>query len=337
MVGAHLLYDLAKAGKKGRALKRPGSSTASVEKTFGYYHSDPQALFSLIEWVEGDVTDIYSLLDAMEGATDVYHSAAMISFNSQDHVLMEKINIEGTANIVNAALEKGIRKLCHVSSVAAIGRPEHPQTITEKLIWKNSPGNSRYSISKYGAEREVWRGAEEGLNVVIVNPGIIIGPGNWLTGSTTMFNVAYKGLKYFTEGVCGFVDVRDVTKAMVQLMESDITYERFILTSENLRYRDFLSLIHTELGRPAPSVKATKLMTGIAWRAEKLRSAFIGGKPLITKETVTAAHEENYFSNEKIKQMLGFSFIPIEISVKDTSKIFIKEIQEKALRLPTTA
>ena len=329
LVGAHLLYDLAKAGKKVRALKRASSSITSVEKTFAYYSNDPKSLLDRIEWVDGDVIDIYSLLDAMEGVTDVYHSAAMISFNSQDHVMMEKINIEGTANVVNAALEKGIRKLCHVSSVAAIGRPEHPQVITEKLVWKNSPGNSRYSISKYGAEREVWRGAEEGLDVVIVNPGIIIGPGNWLTGSTTMFNVAYKGLKYFTEGVCGFVDVRDVTKAMMMLMESDITYERFILTSENLKYRDFLSMIHEELGKPAPSIKANKLMTGIAWRAEKLRSLFTGSKPLITKETVTAAHEENFFSNEKIVKQLGFAFIPVKESIKDTGRHFIAEKKRK--------
>jgi dihydroflavonol-4-reductase len=327
LVGAHLLYDLAKAGKRVRALKRASSSTAAVEKTFAYYHSSPQELLKQVEWVEGDVTDIYSVLDAMEGVTDVYHSAAVISFNAQEHRMMEKINIDGTANMVNAALEKGIRKFCHVSSIAAIGRPEHPQIITEKLVWKNSPGNSRYSISKYGAEREVWRGSEEGLKAVVVNPGIIIGPGNWITGSTTMFNVAYKGLKFFTEGASGFVDVRDVTKAMVQLMESDIVNERFILTSENLKYRDFLALLHTELGKPAPAVKANKLMTGIAWRAEKLRSAFTGATPLITKETVAAAHEENYFSNEKIKQALGFSFIPVEQSVKETCKYFIREIQ----------
>lgn len=328
LVGAHLLYDLAKTGKKVRALKRASSSITNVEKTFGYYHNHPHELLKLVEWVEGDVTDVYSLLEAMEDVTDVYHSAAMISFDPRDHAMMEKINIEGTANMVNAALDKNIRKFCHVSSVAAIGRPEHPQTITEKLVWKNSPGNSRYSISKYGAEREVWRGAEEGLNTVIVNPGIIIGPGNWITGSTAMFNVAYKGLKYFTEGVCGFVDVRDVTKAMIQLMESDITSERFILTSENLSYRNFLSLLHAEMRRPAPSVKAGKFMTGIAWRAEKLRSVFTGAKPLITRETVTAAHEESYFSNEKIRKMLSFDFIPVERSLKDTSHHYIKEIAQ---------
>lgn len=329
LVGSHLLYDLAKAGKKVRALKRPGSSTANVEETFGYYCNDPQSLLKQIEWVEGDVTDIYSLLDALEGITDVYHCAAMISFHPKDHAAMEKVNIEGTANMVNAALEKNIRKLCHVSSVAAIGRPEHPQVITEKLVWKNSPSNSRYSISKYGAEREVWRGAEEGLNIVIVNPGIIIGPANRETGSANMFHAAHKGLKFYTEGICGFVDVRDVTKAMVQLMESNIISERFILTSENLNYRHFLGLLHTGLGKPAPSIKAGKLVTGLAWRAEKLRSLFTGSKPLITKETVTAAHEESIFSNEKIKKMLGFDFIPVAHSIKETSQYFIREVREK--------
>lgn len=325
MVGSHLLHDLAKAGRKVRALKRAKSSLAGVEKVFGYYSENAKELLQRIEWIEGDVTDIYSLLDAMEGVTEVYHSAALISFVPKDHGMMEKINIEGTANVVNAALEKNIRKLCHVSSIAAIGRPEHTAEINETHVWKSSPGNSIYSISKYGAEREVWRGAEEGLNVVIVNPGIIIGPGNWGVGSTAIFPAAYKGVKFYTDGTCGFVDVRDVSKAMVQLMDSDIRNERFILASGNLTYREFFNLIHSELGRPKPSVKANKLLTSAAWRAEKLRSMITGKAPLLTKETADAAHQHNLFSNKKIREKIGFDFIPVERSVKETAKLFLRD------------
>lgn len=329
LVGSHLLYDLAKAGKKVRALKRAGRSITDVEKVFRFYSADSDTLLKQIEWVEGDVTDIYSLLDAMEGVADVYHAAAVISFWKSEHVLMEKVNVEGTANVVNAALEKNIRKLCHVSSIAAIGRPEHPAKITEKLVWKSSPQNSIYAITKYGAEREVWRGSEEGLDVVIVNPGIIIGPGSWNTGSTTIFPVAYKGIKFYTEGVCGFVDVRDVSRAMIQLMESDIKNERFILTSENINFRDFFNLIHDVLQRPKPVIKAGKLMTGFAWRAEKIRSMITGRKPVITKETAIASHQQNYFSNKKIREKLGFEFIPVKQSVEETAKLFLQDIAKK--------
>lgn len=329
LVGSHLLFDLAKAGKKVRALKRAGRSISDVEKVFRFYSDDADKLLKQVEWVDGDVTDIYSLLDAMEGVTEVYHAAALISFWKKDHALMEKVNVEGTANVVNAALEKNIRKLCHVSSIAAIGRPEHPAEITEKLVWKNSPDNSIYAISKYGAEREVWRASEEGLDVVIVNPGIIIGPGNWRSGSTEIFPVAYKGIKFYTEGVCGFVDVRDVSRAMIRLMESDIRNERFILTAENIHFRDFFGMINSELQKPQPSIKANKLMTGFAWRAEKFRSVFTGNKPVLTKETAIASHQQNFFSNKKIKEKLSFDFIPVKQSVADTAKLFLQDVSNK--------
>lgn len=324
-MGSHLLFDLAKAGKKVRALKRAGKSLDIVKKVFGFYSNSAQQLFDSIEWVEGDVIDIYSLMDAMEGVTHVYHCAAVISFYRSDRELLDKVNIEGTANVVNAALEKGIKKLCHVSSVAAIGRPEQPSEITERIVWKNSPSNSRYSITKYGAEREVWRASEEGLDVIIANPSIIIGPGNWETGSTTIFPAALKGIPYYTEGITGFVDVRDVSRALVLLMESDIRNERFILNSQNITFEKFLALVHTALGKPAPAKKAGRLMTGFAWRAERIRTIFTGAKPLITKETATASHQENIFSNKKITEKLGFTFIPVEQSVKDTARIFLEE------------
>jgi dihydroflavonol-4-reductase len=329
LVGAHLLHDLAKAGKKIRALKRAGKGLSVVEKIFSYYSADPASLMTNIEWVEGDVTDIFSVMDAMEGIEQVYHCAALISFRPEEHVLMEKANIEGTENVVNASLEKGIRKLCHVSSIAAIGQPEHSAEITESTSWKSSPGNSRYSISKYGAEREVWRASEEGLNVVIVNPGIIIGPGNWGTGSTAIFPAAYKGIKFYTEGVCGFVDVRDVSKAMIRLMESDISNERFILVSENLDYKQFFTLVHSSLGTKPPAIKASRLFTGIGWRAEKLRSAFTGSIPLLTKETAQAAHQYNSYSNKKIKERLGFEFIPVDRSIKETAELFLRDLTKE--------
>ena len=211
LVGAHLLYDLTSSGKKVRAIKRTSSDISVVKKVFSYYSADSENLLKNIEWVNAELSDVYSLLDAMEGVQEIYHCAAMVSFEKKKEEEMMKINIEGTANMVNAALAKSVSKFCHVSSIAALGRDEKGGFISEETFWKSSPDNSNYSISKYGAEREVWRAAEEGLNVVIVNPSLIIGGGNWTQSSSNMFSKGYKGIKYYSSGENGFIDVRDVS------------------------------------------------------------------------------------------------------------------------------
>jgi dihydroflavonol-4-reductase len=170
LVGSHLLYDLTRSGKNVRVLKRMNSNVSTVKKVFSYYTPDPELLLNKIEWVDADLLDVYSLIEAMDGVTEVYHCAAMVSFEKKHQAEMMKINVEGTSNMVNAALEKGVKKFCHVSSIASLGRVENGGLTSEETFWKSSPDNSNYSISKYGAEREVWRAAEEGLNVVIVNP-----------------------------------------------------------------------------------------------------------------------------------------------------------------------
>jgi dihydroflavonol-4-reductase len=179
LVGSHLLYDLVKSGASVRALKRAGSDLKGVLKTFSFYSQVPEELFSRIQWVEGDIEDMASLEDAMEGADKVYHCAAIVSFLPQDRSAMLRVNVEGTANVVNACLQKQVSKLCHVSSIASLGRNSTSDLVNEETHWKTSPQNSWYAISKYGAEREVWRGAEEGLKVVVVNPSVILGPGSW--------------------------------------------------------------------------------------------------------------------------------------------------------------
>ena len=266
----------------------------------------------------------------MNGITHVYHCAAMVSFEPKYEAEMMSINIEGTANMVNAALEKGIKKFCHVSSIAAIGRAEHSALSTEATFWKSSPDHSNYSISKYAAEREVWRASEEGLDVVIVNPSLIIGAGNWQQSSAALFNKGYKGIKYYTNGANGFIDVRDVTALMVVLMESEIKNQRFLLTSENVSYRYFFDLMNEGFGKPKSSIKVGKLLTGFAWRAEKIRSMLTGAMPLITKETARSAHSTSRFSNEKIKKAFpDYQFIPVEQSIKDTCKLFLKDVSRK--------
>jgi dihydroflavonol-4-reductase len=325
LVGSHLLFRLCSSGKKVRALKRESSSLNLLKKTFSYYSTEPDTLLSKIEWVNGDVTDIYSLYEAMEGIEQVYHTAAIVSFHASESNEMMKVNIDGTANIVNACLYIGVKKLCHVSSIATLGRADNDGLTDEETHWKSSKMNSSYSISKYGAEREVWRGITEGLPAVIVNPSVIIGPGNWNSGSCQMFQQSWNGLKFYTEGVNGYVDVKDVAKAMIMLMESDIINSRFIVSSENLNYQTFFSMVAERLGKKKPSIKATAFLSQLAWRAEKLKSLATNKKPLITKETARTAFQKFYYSNEKIKKTLGFEFVPMNTSIKQTCDFFLKD------------
>ena len=330
IVGSHLLYRICSSGKKVRALKRETSSLRIIQKTFSYYTPNAAALLNSIEWVTGDVTDIYSLYEAMEGVEQVYHTAAIVSFHASDKNQMMNVNVDGTANVVNACITKGVKKLCHVSSIATLGRADNDGLTDEETHWKSSKRNSSYSKSKYGAEREVWRGMAEGLASVIVNPSVIIGPGNWNSGSCQIFQQSWNGLKFYTDGVNGYVDVNDVAKAMVMLMESDITNSRFILSSENIDYRTFFSWVADGLCKKKPNIKATAFLSQLAWRAEKLKSQMIHSKPLITKETARTAFQKFYYSNEKIKQALGFEFMPMKDSIKQCCEFFLKDKRETA-------
>jgi dihydroflavonol-4-reductase len=317
LVGSHLLYDLTMRGEKIRALKREHSNLIAVLKTFSYYTDKPETLFSKIEWVEGDILDSASLEDAMAGVEKVYHCAAVVSFHPKDRAEMLLVNVEGTANVVNACLQQKIQKLCHVSSIASLGRNSTSAVVTEETHWKTSPQNSWYAISKYGAEREVWRGAEEGLNVVVVNPSLIIGPGDWNKGSIAVFKMAAKGLKYYSTGQTGYVDVRDVAGAMIRLMESGLKGERYLLNAANLPFRTFFDLMHQQFGKPNARIRVGGVLAEAGWRLEKLRAAITGKDPVITKETARAANYSYEFSSDKIKTALGFQFIPIETSVKE--------------------
>ncbi|MEP7167797.1 MAG: NAD-dependent epimerase/dehydratase family protein [Bacteroidota bacterium] len=321
LVGSHLLFDLVLKGENVRALKRKNSDISFVKNIFS---SHPQ-LFEKIEWMDGDVLDIFSLQEAIKGISKVYHCAAMVSFIPAEADDMMKININGTANVVNLCLENKMEKLCYVSSVAAVNRINEDETIDENSQWTISKRNSNYAISKYGAEREVWRGIAEGLNAVIVNPTIIFGPGNWKTGSTALFPQIRKGLKFYTDGTTGFVDVRDVSKAMILLMESEIRSERFIINAENLNFKKIFDWIAEGLGKPKPFIYAYGWMRSVAWRAEALKSFLFNTKPFITKETAFAAHKKVHFSNEKIKKAISIEFIELQKCIKETCEIFMKQ------------
>ena len=315
LVGSHLIEALTNEGKKVRAIKR----STPVPKKLSAISAE------LLEWVEGDILDIYSIKEAMQGVDFVYHCAAFVSLNPADRKKLWKINVEGTANVVNMALEEGVKKFCFVSSTSALGRGTTQEVITEESIWTNNGENSFYGITKYNAEREVWRGIAEGMDAVIVNPAIIFGPGDWEKSSVKIFQTVWKGLKFYTEGANGFVDVRDVVKAMIQLTESEIKNEKFLLAAENLSYRYIFDEIAKNFNKKNPSIKAGSKLSGFVWRAEKLRSLLTGKEPFITKDTARTANQINTYSSEKIKTALNFEFIPIKQSIKDTCEAFLKE------------
>lgn len=323
-MGTHVLHTLLKNGRQVRALKRNSSDLDLVRDVFNHYGNDGDALFQQIEWVDGDVADIFSLIDALGGIEDIYHCAALVSFEKKDADRLMKINSEGTANLVNAALDANIRKFGHVSSTAAVGKTVSGKNITERSLWKTSKHNSNYSISKYNAEREVWRGTQEGLDAVIVNPSIVVGPGDWNRSSSAVFKTISKGLKYYPTGSNGFVDVRDISEALYQLMQSEITGERYLLISENATFQHFFETVAKHMEVKAPSRRASKFHTGFAWRMLALRR-FLTGKPSpLTKESHRSAHQLNEYNTDKIKEAIGFEFHALDAAVANAASFFRK-------------
>lgn len=324
LVGSHLLYRLVISGETPVALKRSSSDVSKTKKVFSYYTDDVEKLTGKIKWVDGDILDYHSVLSAMDEITKVYHTAAAVSFQSSDSHTLVTTNIQGTANIVNAALEKKIRKLLHVSTIGALGRADATGIVTEETHW-NSKKSSVYSTSKYHAEMEVWRGIAEGLDAVIINPSIILGPGNWDSGSSKLFTTMYNGLKFYSIGSNGFVDVEDVTKVLILLMKSEISGERFIINSENISYKKFFNWMAESLNISPPKFRAGHLLSGIGWRLLWAKGMITGTKSTITKETAETACQKYNYSNEKIIQETGIEFMSVRKSLEKNAKLFLKD------------
>lgn len=313
LLGKELITQLLLAGKPVRAIYNK-TMIADFEN-------------ESLQQMQCDILDVVGLEEAMEGVDQVYHCAAIVTFNPGRKPEMFKINIEGTANVVNAALDAGIKKMVYVSSVAALGRIREDGPINETMNWTEETSNSAYGQSKYLAEMQVWRGIGEGLNAVMVNPVIILGAGNWNGGSSQIFKTAYDEFPWYTEGSTGFVDVKDVVKAMIELMNSDITAERFIISAENRTYADVFGLIAKAFGKKPPHKKVTPLLANIVWRIEAIKSHFTGKDPLLTKETAATAMTKATFDNSKLKAFIpGFEYRKIEDTIAETCKVLQQKI-----------
>ena len=324
LVGSHLLVKLTQEGAQVRALKRDGSDLSIVESIFEFYNCAP--LYQNIEWVNGDITDITSLPEAIGNATKAYHTAALVSFDPNDKQKLYKINIEGTANVVNACLEANIKKLCYVSSTAAVGTSMKGKAHgVESNEWVEEEVDSNYALSKHYAENEVWRGVAEGLGAVMVNPSVVIGPGDWNRSSGTLFKTVFKGLKFYTPGSNAFVDVRDVADAMYVLMESDISEERFLLIGENLSFLSLFTKIAAALNVKPPTVLVKGVLIGFAWRIEKVRSFITRTNPVVTKESAQSATSDVTYSAQKFIDATSFKFRDINEASKNAAAFFLKK------------
>lgn len=320
LLGSHLMFELARQGSKIRAIYRNASRIKSVEKVFQYYSpNDYLELLKLIEWVEGDILEINSLEEAMVGITQVYHCAGLVSFAKRDFDELIKINRVGTANLVNVCLAFGVQKIAYVSSTAAIGGANNT-IISEKTKWELSPETSGYSISKYSAEKEVWRGVEEGLDCVIVNPSVIFGAGNWEESSLTIFRTVNNGLKFYTRGKNGFVDARDVAEIMVQLMQSDVKNERFLCVGESVSFQTLLTKIALQLGKKPPSINTPKWLVGFAWRIAWLISKWKGTNPTLTKDSAQSSFNVKTYDASKVQKALSRQFRDLDDTIENTIK-----------------
>jgi len=321
---------LLEKGQAVRALRREKADMREFESVFAKYfsNSDEQQKAELKQnlfWFISDVLDTTTLENALEGVDEIYHCAAIVSFLQKDREQMMNINVNGTANMVNIALQKGAKKFCHVSSIAALGREKSGDKITEKTKWGESKNNSNYAVSKYRSEMEVWRGIEEGLNAVIVNPGVILGAGNWNKGSCKLFKLVWKGMPFYTTGVNGYVDVKDVARAMISLMDNNISGERFILAGENMEMRNYLDMVAGQFNKKKPFIEAGKFLSQIAVVADSFKSVFTGREPSLTKETARSVQNRFYYSSKKINEKINFEFSPINETITEICNHFLND------------
>lgn len=313
-LGSTLIKHLIDQGQAVLAIKRAQSEI-------------PEALrsSSLIEWLTADITDYFALVDAFKGVTQVYHCAAKISYQKDDWHNMLHTNIEGTRHVVNLCLEQQAR-LMHVSSIASLGASKSGELVSEQHKWDAGADHSKYALSKYESEMEVWRGIMEGLDAVIVNPSVIMGIGLGKKAADAIFRLVEKGMKVYPPGHVGIVDVDDVAKIMILLMNKDtITGERFVLNSENISNKCLLQRIAKLLHKPAPQIEAKPFILSIAWRAAKLWALLSGKQPALTRETAKAASSYLAFSNKKITDTTGYSFKPVDVTLEEMSIDFINK------------
>lgn len=312
-VGSHLVRYLSAEGEQVRALYNSRPPSEEMKQLPG------------ITWRRCDLLDVYDVEEAMQDVEEVYHCAAIVSFRGSDKERLRHFNVESTANVVNEALEHNVSKVIYVSSIASLGRSKEGAEITEEEQWEESRYNSVYAESKHRAELEIWRGQGEGLNAAIINPGIIIGEGDWDNGSAALVKIVHREFPYYTHGINAWVDVLDVVKAMHMLMKSETSGERFILSAGNFSYKEMFTMMAEAMGKKPPYKPAGKLLSALVWRLSALQSLLTGKPATITRETAMVAQRKALYNNTRLMEVIPqFSYTPIRQSVERIGKAYLK-------------
>lgn len=309
LIGSYICRALLQQGHTIRALKRASSSMSLV-----------QDIESSIEWVEGDVLDVPALEKHMKGIEKVVHSAAFISYDSRDEGTMQKVNVEGTANMVNTALAQKVKYFLHVSSVAAVGRHRSQQLIDETHKLNLADNMTGYARSKWLSEIEVWRGISEGLPAAIVNPSLVLGPGDLDRSSTQIFKYIQEERRFYTSGVVNYVDVRDVAEVVKRIMDAEITEERYILSAGSVTYKQLFEVIANALGKRSPNIKAGVPLIKWVSVLDRIRTLITNQPPLISNELAQVARNTHTYTSQKVEKVTGIQFKPLEETVNWCSK-----------------
>lgn len=326
LLGGHLTAQLLLEKKQVRAMYRNKERQKHLKEILSFYGPEAESLYARIEWVQADVTDVFSLEEAMSGVEEVYHCAGLVSFHSSDAKRLYKINAEGTANVVNAALTSGVRKFCHVSSVATLQVQANKKYIDELSLWKASSGNSDYAISKYRGEFEAWRGLTEGLNMIVVNPSLIMGSGCWGQSSGELITRAHQWIPFYTDGVTGYVDVKDVVRCMMKLMAENRFGERYILNAENLSFKEVVNQLRENFNKRPVSMKAGKRLMTLGLYADSVFSMLTGRKRILTRDIITSALQKNFYDNSKISRELNYVFSPMKDTLREVCQNYTKSL-----------
>ncbi|MCC6370287.1 MAG: NAD-dependent epimerase/dehydratase family protein [Bacteroidia bacterium] len=332
IIGSHVLLALLQANRPVTACKQKNSDLKRVEKLFSYYTSDYTALFAKIKWIDLDIRDSFSVDDALEGIDTVYHCAGFVSFNRNQRKKLMEVNHQGTKLLVDACLHKNIKAFCHVSSMATINNQDYTLPLSEEVFWKLSGKESDYAMSKYNAEREVWRGMEEGLNAVIVNPGVVLSPGFWDQSSSRIFDTCYKGNLFYTAGSTGYVAARDVAAAMLKLVDAQKFSNRYILIENNYPFKTVFNWIHANFKKPLPRINATKPILYLGWMADSVISFVFGRKLVLTHSLINSALNKQLYSNHKINATGLLSFMPVEKCLAEICAIYLAEKEKGSIK-----
>ncbi|TVZ52926.1 NAD-dependent epimerase/dehydratase family protein [Dokdonia sp. Hel_I_53] len=318
LVGRHLILALIQNKQEVRALYRSEDRKNEVERFYAF--AKAESLIQFIDWKQGDINNIPRLEEVFSGVTHVYHCAAAISFDPYQFKNLTKVNIEGTANVVNLCLNYKVKKLIHLSSIATLAKtPNNP--IDESNHWDPNARVSVYALTKYGAEMEVWRGTEEGLDAIIFNPGIILGEGDYNSGSGVLFKRVWDEKKYYIKGATATIDVKDLVNLMISGMQSSIKQERFIAISNNISYKKLLIAIAKSLDKKPPRIPLNKWILKITVFLDFVVGLFIRSRKITRVGIISLQHTTKY-SNTKIKKEFSITLTPIDQTLVRIAKHF---------------